>query len=155
MHVATRIPASSSGGLAWWVKCCLDGFALGAAPMWRSWRLPYLYQSGVVFQFEPAHGSGYEDFTSPPDLFARGFGDCDDLVYARLCELLAGTLPDSFYRASEAQQVKALVRMRAKMGAGKLPACHAEWAGEQLHVRVRMPNGKLEDPAEILGAPKQ
>lgn len=153
LRVSTRIPATSNGGLAWWVKCTLDGFALGCAPMFRSWRLPPLYASGVVFAYEPNHGSGEEDFAQPPDVYARQWGDCDDLICYRLSELLSATLPDSFYLADERSQLRTLERLRARMGAGKLPATRCRWEGESLHVLIRFPDGREEDPSLLLGAP--
>lgn len=153
LSVSTRIAATSNGGLAFWVASALDGFALGCAPMWRSWRLPSLYAGSVRFEYEPQHGSGNEEFAQPHDVFQRGWGDCDDLVVARLCELYAATLPDSFYVASEVEQVKVLKRLKARVGSRKLPVTRAKWTGESLHVFIVYPNGAVEDPAVILGAP--
>lgn len=155
LYVGTRIQATSDGALAWWVKCALDGFALGCVPMWRAWNLPPLYSGAVRFEFEPQHGSGREDFAMPPDVFARGWGDCDDLIVARLAELISPTLPASFYSADDKTQQQALQRVRAQMGANKLPATRAQWQGEQLHVLIRFPDGRTEDPSLILGAPHQ
>ena len=153
MFVGTRIPATSHGALAWWVKCTLDGFALGCAPQWRAWKLPPLYSGKVRFRYEPRHGTGDEEFAQPPIVFARGWGDCDDLVNARLTELLARELPRRFYRSDTKKQERMLRHLGARMHAGKLPSTRTEWRGSDLHVLVRFPDGSTEDPAKILGAP--
>lgn len=154
MQVSTRIPALSDGGLAWWVKCTLDGMALGCAPMWAGWRLPPLYASGVVFQLEPNHGSGEEDFAQPPTVYARGWGDCDDLINYRLTELLAAQLPAGFHTMRTARQTRVLMRLRARMGAGQTASTICRWEGGDMHVLVRLANGREEDPSIILGAPQ-
>lgn len=91
--------------------------------------LPPLYQSGIRFAYEPNHGSGNEEFASPLTTLERRAGDCDDLVIYRLAELYAA----------------------GHNGA----ACSCEWVGDSMHVTVRLPNGSLEDPSTILGAPWQ
>lgn len=154
MHVRTRIPATSSGTLAWWVKCALDGSALGCAPMFRSWGLPPLYQSGVRFAYENNHGSGDEEFATPPDVFIRGLGDCDDLVVYRVAELLADELDRvRFWSQTIERQRKTLRQLAVGVASGRLPSVVADWAGESLHVLVRMPDGTTEDPSILLGAP--
>ena len=156
MNVRTRIPATSSGALAWWVKCTLEGYALGCAPQMHEWGLPSLYQSGVVFRYEPNHGDGEEEFAQPPDVFARQWGDCDDLVVYRLAECLAAELDRQNFFASDERRQRALLRkMCVGVASGRLPSIVADWRGESLHVLIRFPNGQTEDPSILLGAPTQ
>lgn len=148
MRVATQITAPAPGYLSWWVRSCLNGFALGAAGSYWSWNLPPLYQSGVRFAFEPAHGSGDENFDSPPIVYQRGWGDCDDLVYWRVTELLAAHLP-----AGQPPTKQQLQRLQRMMVDGRTAQAAADWDGGALHVYVRHANGRKEDPSVILGAP--
>ena len=67
-----------------------------------------------------------EDFANPWETFARGVGDCDDLVAYRLTELKA-------------------------RGIGAV-ATRSEWLKENVHVLIRLPNGDTEDPSIKLGA---
>lgn len=152
LYVSTRIQAPNDGSLAHWVKSTLDGMALGCAPMMRAWGLPPLYRSGVRFQYEPQHGSGLEDFAQPPDTFARGWGDCDDLIIARLAELYAAALPPKFYRSGMRDQSRMLHRLHVQQATGRVAATLAEWKGESLHVLIRLPDKTKEDPAILLGA---
>lgn len=127
MIISTELRGGLSGGLvAHFAKCTIEGIARGCVPLARSWQLPPLYESGIKFRQEPGHGSGYEDWALPNVTFQRGWGDCDDLVIYRLWELYC------------AGQIKA--------------ACNAEWLGNGVHVRVRLPNGTIEDPSILLGA---
>ena len=112
--------------LATLTKSVLEGAALGWCGAFRRWKLPPLYQSGIRFAYEAGHGSGVEDFASPLTTYQRRAGDCDDLIIYRLCELYC---------------------------AGILATCFCEWLGNALHVKVRLPDGELEDPSVLLGAP--
>jgi hypothetical protein len=152
VNVQTRFHAPSSGLLACSVKAALDGLALGDAASWSWWRLPPLFQSGVRFQYEPGHGSGNEEFAAPPDTYARGWGDCDDLVRYRVAELLAAALPKDFRSLEERAQKRALDRVWQAMAAGRIASTHALWQGDALHVAVRLPGNRIEDPSLILGA---
>ena len=144
MRITTEVREVTPGELAWFTKCAIDGFARAFAPAFQRMRLPPLYESGIYFAFEPNHGSGLEDFSTPLETLERGCGDCDDLVIYRLCELYAPRV--TF------QKVK---------GGGSVPfqvdtspaCCSCEWVGESMHVQVRFKNGTLEDPAVLLGAP--
>lgn len=153
MFVRTRIPAPSHGGLSYWVKSVLDGMALGCVPLWESWKLPPLYESGIRFAYEPNHGDGHEEFAQPPDVYARGWGDCDDLVVYRCAELLAAQLPPNWGDLPERKQREILTRIAIGQASGKLPSVSAIWQGASIHVRVRMPNDDIEDPSILLGAP--
>jgi hypothetical protein len=122
--------------------------------MFHTWGLPPLYQAGVVFQYEQDHGSGEEEFATPPDVYARGWGDCDDLVVYRLAELLADELQHQrFFSAPEERQRTILRKLAAGVALQRLPSIVAKWQGESLHVLIRLPNGQTEDPSIILGAP--
>lgn len=121
------VPAPTSGTLANFAKCALEGMARGYAAMMPFWRLPPLYRSGIRFAYEPHHGTGIEDWAAPLTTYRRKCGDCDDLVIYRLAELYAG----GEERAS----------------------CRALWLNESVHVLVRRADGTIEDPAVALGAP--
>jgi hypothetical protein len=122
--------------------------------MFHSWDLPPLYESGVRFAYEPDHGSGEEDFAQPPDVYARGWGDCDDLVVYRLSELLAAELQRRrFWAQPEARQRAMLRALATGVASGRLASIKADWEGDSLHVLVRLPDGSTEDPSIILGAP--
>lgn len=135
MNIRTDLRNDFTGGqIAYFVKCAIEGFARGCVPSAGAWQLPPLYSGGVQFQKEPQHGSGNEEFALPCDVHRRGWGDCDDLVIARLVELALHGVDAS---------------------------CNAEWVGDACHVRVRyndgvpQPDGSigtLEDPAIICGA---
>jgi hypothetical protein len=111
--------------LALLVKHAIEGLAYGCVSAYRTWQMPPLYESGVRFAYEPEHGSGNEQFDLPLVVWRRGWGDCDDLVIWRICELVAG---------------------------GERATCRTYWRHRSLHVAVRRENGDLEDPAVLLGA---
>lgn len=124
--------------------------------MFGSWKIPPLYRAGVVFQYEPNHGDGNEEFATPPDVYARGWGDCDDLIVYRLTEQYFGWLKrNGFFRSDERRQRAMLDRLVSLVAAGRLPRVQTKWQGESLHVLIRLPNGGEEDPAILLGAPTQ
>lgn len=125
-------PEAFQGGEApYLVKCALEGFARGSMPCWPRWNLPLLYQSGVRYRPDPKLGSGVERWQTPLQTFRDGFGDCDKLVWWRLCELWHLGYPAS---------------------------CRAVWVGHRMHVLIRHSfdeSGALEDPSIILGAVPQ
>ncbi len=126
MKIATVLgPEFTGGQVANFSKFAIEGFALGSVPMAGVWRLPALYRSGIRFQKEPDHGSGNEDFALPNVTYARKWGDCDDLVIYRIWELRCQGIPAT---------------------------CHAIWQDNAVHVLVRLPDRRLEDPSIILGA---
>jgi hypothetical protein len=143
LRISTTVREQTPGELAWFVKAAIDGFARAFAPTFARMRLPPLYESGIVFAFEPFHGSGDEDFATPLETLERGAGDCDDLVIYRLCELYA---PHVTFHTVNGARVPLSVDTRAA-------SCTCEWVGESMHVQVRMKNGSIEDPAVLLGAP--
>jgi hypothetical protein len=121
----TGLSKFSGGQLAYFAKCTIEGFAQGSVPCAQHWRLPPLYQSGIRYAEEPNHGKGLEDFALPFKVFERRWGDCDDLCIYRIWELRVAGVPAT---------------------------CNAIWIGDRVHVRVRLPDGNLEDPSIILGA---
>ncbi|MCH9730980.1 MAG: hypothetical protein K0U84_15100 [Actinomycetia bacterium] len=114
-----------AGFTAYLTTQLINGLAHGYLPFLRLNPLPPLYRSGVRYQLEPNHGAGWEEYADPWTVYARKWGDCDDLNLWRVMELLA-------------------------KGEKKAQA-RAEWSGNQVHVLVRRGNGKLEDPSKILG----
>lgn len=124
--------------------------------MFGDWGIPSLYHSGVRFAYEPNHGDGHEEFATPPDVYARGWGDCDDLIVYRLAEQYFAWLQrERFFASNERRQRDLLNRLVSLVATGRLPSVQSRWRGESLHVLIRLPNGSEEDPAIILGAPTQ
>ena len=113
---------------AWFVKCAIEGFALGCFPAFKRWNLPPLYRSGVRFRLPPEHGSGHEVMLLPLDTYRQGWGDCDRLLIWWLCENWA---------------------------AGHPARCSTIFVGGNMHVLGRRSwdeRGPLEDPSIALGA---
>ena len=123
MQITTAVPIAQPGLLSWFVKCTIEGMAYGCVPSFRQWGLPPLYQSGVRYAYERNHGSGREDFALPLTVYRRGWADCDDACIWRIGELAA---------------------------AGVQATCRTLWRQQELHVLVRFPDGRLEDPSLIL-----
>ena len=114
---------------AWFVKCAIQGFALGCLPAFKRWNLPPLYQSGVRFQLPPEHGSGLELMRLPLYTYRDGWGDCDRLLIWWLCEQWAQ---------------------------GKPASCSTYFQLGSMHVCGRKSwddRGPIEDPSTVLGAP--
>lgn len=87
---------------------------------------PQLYDSGVVYQEEPP---GAEDWQDVPTCLRFGWGDCEDLA----CWLAAE------------YQIKGV-------NAEPFASSTALEGGVTLyHIRVRLPDGRIEDPSRILG----
>ncbi len=88
--------------------------------------LPPLYTCNLVYQPEPRAetGEGAEDWSDPWTAYERGWIDCDDAVLWRLAELKAAGI-----------QATAQVARQVNPDTGKF------------HCRVRLPNGRVEDPA--------
>lgn len=84
---------------------------------------PLFYQAGLRYQREMP---GEEDFQPIPKLYARGYGDCEDLSAARAAEL---TVRFGVAAKPEVIQIKSGL-----------------W-----HIFVRLPNGGAEDPSAHLG----
>lgn len=85
--------------------------------------LPPLYSSGVRYRREPR---GSEEWTPAPRVFARRFGDCEDLAAWRAAELR---------RAGELDARAIPIRSGARI-----------W-----HAVVEREDGTIEDPSRALG----
>lgn len=112
---------------------------LGFNELWlRRHGGPRLYDAGVVYATEPAHGrsvAGNEErIASIPEVLSLGWGDCDDLA----CYLAA--------------------ERRVYDGIGARPKVVLEGIGpdgsHHWHVVVVHPDGSLEDPSVMLGMGK-
>jgi hypothetical protein len=114
------------GFLAYISAQVLNGLISAYLPLYALCPLPPLYGSGMRYALEPNHGKGWEDFANPWTARQRGWGDCDDLILWRGLELNAQ---------------------------GEHATVNAEWLGNNVHVRIRRPNGLIEDPSILLGAP--
>lgn len=80
-------------------------------------------------RYRPEPTAELEEFAGPQLLFARGFGDCDDIVIARLAELRARGID----RGARLSLVVRESPVRA-----------------EYHARIRRSSGVIEDPAEDL-----
>lgn len=87
------------------------------------WSFPPLYESGIRYAYEP-HGA--EVWQSIPALYLSRFGDCEDLVAARIAEL----------PGAEPLLVKT----------GRTPS-----GGRLFHVVLKRADGSIEDPSTLLG----
>lgn len=134
---------------------------------------PPLYRSGVEYRPEPWTGisvhesngdehtmKGVDEFANIRTVFARGWGDCDDLCAWRLAEVLeAGKQADArvYWRYFVADPSAPNGRRRLS----KQNALAAKRAGERLitimHCEVRFApkpgekSGRIEDPSRYLG----
>lgn len=131
MFIATELAHGfAPSDRAWFVKCAIQGFALGCFPAFKEvWNLPPLFQSGVVFRLPPEHGSGLEHMRLPLYTYQDGWGDCDRLLIWWLCEQWAQ---------------------------GKPASCTAWFQGGNVHVAGRRSwndTGPIVDPSIVLGAP--
>lgn len=90
-------------------------------------RFPTLYKSGVRYRQEgrDKRGNRTEDWLTIPELYRRGYGDCEDLVGALVAQL----------RASGVNAKPWIYKTQARL-----------W-----HVVVKMPDGRIEDPSARLG----
>lgn len=142
MQIITTIPDDMPlEAFRFLVKFKIEGDAKGASPLFISpAQLPPLYQSGVVYREEPGHGGGKEFFDLPQTVYARGWGDCDDLCIWRIAELLAQGVRASCSIADITQLGDAHVQVRLPPG---------------FTTRYSVPSphgGHIEDPSMILGA---
>jgi len=97
---------------------------------------PLLYQSGVIYKPEKrrVNRDGTvieygEDWQTIPYVLYNGFGDCEDLGAWRAAEL-------------RVRGIKALPDIKVR---------HLPDGAWRAHVRVRLPNGRIEDPSAKLG----
>lgn len=103
--------------------------ALTQINLWarRRLRLPSVYTGGLSWVEEPP---GLEVWASSPALYARGYGDCEDLAADRAAELQLNGVG-----------ARAVIRF-----VGRDPNGSDHW-----HVVVRHPDGRIEDPSLSLG----
>lgn len=86
---------------------------------------PPIYQSGVVYHTEE---TGNEDWWDIPNILANGWGDCEDLGCWRTAELRHnGIKAEPEYKAKKIGPI---------------------WL---VHILVKWPDGRIEDPSKILG----
>lgn len=102
--------------------------ALVSIDVWarRMWPFGSVYDGHIRYEAEP---DGLEIWASTPALFARGFGDCEDLAADRAAQLITEGIPA---RAVLSLQLRTAIEDR--------------W-----HVLVELPSGQLEDPSKALG----
>jgi hypothetical protein len=86
---------------------------------------PPLYSSGIRYRMEP---DGVEDFTDYEVILRRGWGDCAQLVAARVAELREQGEPAGVRLTWQARNGRRL-----------------------FHVQVRRADGRIEDPSVLLG----
>jgi len=92
MWIIQHLPYPS-GMLARPFQLALNASIQCAAELMRQSPLPPLYTTQIRFAPEPWEGSGVEEFADPWTVYARGWGDCDDLVIYRAAELVAAGFP--------------------------------------------------------------
>lgn len=91
----------------------------------RTYKLPWLYKSGVRYRREPKIPGRTEKWKTFSQIVRDGYADCEDLAAARVSEL------------------------RVKAGIKAIPWLKKK--GKVWHVVVRYPDGTLEDPSRKLG----
>lgn len=94
----------------------------------RTYRLPWLYESGVRYRREKRESGRPEEWKTFRKLVRDGFGDCEDLAAARCAEL------------RERNKIRAVPWLTKR--------------GRTWHVIVKYPDGTLEDPSRKLGMTK-
>lgn len=94
---------------------------------------PSIYSGGVRYVAELP---GREQWRDLPTILASGVGDCEDLATARAAELQA--------RGVRARAVPRIVSRRPNSVGG---------VSELIHIVVRHPDGRIEDPSSALGMP--
>ena len=144
IHVYVDTDFDTSGEESWFVESVLNGEALGCLPSFPSWNLPPLYQSGVRFQYDPDHGTGRESFKLPWQTYADGWGDCANLALWLILEI-------NQHRWKPVLDSRG--RLRSIRYTRRPATAHIAWDGDDMHAMVRLPNGKIEDPARKLGMP--
>ncbi len=91
------------------------------------WHFPPLYQSGIVYEAEPA---GVEVWQSSPALDLRGRGDCEDLAAHRTSE-----------HRFDGREATTNMDLSGRTSFG----------GRLYHFNVRLKDGSIEDPSRVLG----
>lgn len=115
-----------------WLQPMLDALtAINRSWIDRNPSAPSIYSGGVRYVPELP---GREQWRDLPSVLASGVGDCEDLATARAAELQA--------RGVRARAVPRIVSRRATIGGG---------VSELVHIVVRHPDGRIEDPSAALG----
>lgn len=133
MRVGFEISGSGTDSRAW-LQPMLDALTainllwLDAHPS-----APSIYSGGVRYVAELP---GREQWRDLPTVLASGVGDCEDLATARAAELQA--------RGVRARAVPRVVSTRSNAVGG---------VSELIHIVVRLPGGRIEDPSAALGMP--
>lgn len=94
MEIRFRYPLPPERGGGPFLKGLIEFLAEQWVPIYKAAPLPPLYQGTIRYRTEPNRGL-WEDFANPAEVFERGWGDCDDLVFYRIVELLAHDQPAS------------------------------------------------------------
>lgn len=106
------------------VRAILEGMTIAARH--EALAAGALYEQGVVYQTEPR---GEESFSTPLLVKERGYGDCADLSLWRVAELRNAGVPAAY----------------------DIYIQHPSRLRRVFHVRVRLPDGRVEDPSVKLG----
>jgi len=91
----------------------------------RHRQFPSIYNGRIKYA---AEGPNKEDWYTVEDIHKYGYGDCEDLACARAAEYVV-------------------------RGINAYPDCSHKWIGGILliHIFVRFPDGRIEDPSKQLG----
>jgi hypothetical protein len=114
--------------IAWLNALVILNYGLLKANALTGNRLPALYHSGVIYQAEERSGQKPEHFDPCTVVYARGWGDCDDLAAWRCAELI-------------------LSGVEARIDLHETP--RSKPAARRYHVLVVLPDGTTEDPSMI------
>lgn len=117
--------------LGWLIMPLLEACVRMNQQILRVYQVPPLYKAGVRYQEEPAD-QGFEEFALVPQVYARHWGDCDDLATWRCAEL-------------REQGERATIRV-----VWKNPSIGG-LRHRLYHVIVRRADRTVEDPSKILG----
>lgn len=129
MDLSILVPEAPRS-LGWYItRYTLQGFALGCRPYFVGrYALPPLIETGVVYRFDPEHGSGREPAVTPDVVLKRGWADCNDACVYEVARAQANGVNDQI--------------------------AIADWMQDgQMHCQVRRANGTIRDVAIEIGAP--
>lgn len=107
------------------LKIALQALADINAWLLRHRQFPSIYNGRIKYV---AEAPNKEDWYTVEDIHRLGYGDCEDLACARAAEYVV-------------------------QGVQANPDCSAKWIGSILliHIFVRFPDGRIEDPSKKLG----
>ncbi len=125
--------------------------------LFRRLGIPPLYRSGVLYAKEP-QAPAYEMFDNCKIVFARKWGDCDDLAPYRAAELRVYGDPGLGLGPCKALKSGRCAHGTFSMsGSGEiLPCCanvriYCRAGSGVFHCETRLPDGSVEDPSRFLG----